>query len=249
MDFAVIDRVLIAPDADDHLERLYDDLRLWIREKVRTPQPIEETQARYELVDRVLARIELTLEDCAGKQAERRCEAFSRFALRCETLSDILSDTINFERQHSREELLKREHVRSILTILSKSSDRLSRNKLIKAVGLSDANLSRILSLIEAGGLVAREIKGREVTVVLTSEGKAALDVSKRGAARKRTTKVEKKLSSGKPPTKEAAVKRLWSQRHKDTIRSKRNDRVVMSLDNLPRGMGKHREQEERAMA
>lgn len=93
-------------------------------------------------------------------------------AERFTVLSDFLEQANRLAEFHPAEELRRRKHVESILTILANNDRPVERAYIAEATGLSTSNLSRILGNLTAIGWIARHSAGREVVVSITPEGR-----------------------------------------------------------------------------
>lgn len=96
-------------------------------------------------------------------------------ATRLETLSDLLDDRLRLTQWFPLAELLARDHVRALLRLLLDKGGRAKREEVRTALRLKEANLTRVLSLLETHGLIEREARGRSRILVLTASGRQAL--------------------------------------------------------------------------
>lgn len=98
-----------------------------------------------------------------------RSEAFSE---RFTVLADFLEQASRRVEFQPTDELRRRKHVRTILTLLAETGGPTERSRIIEATGLKDANLSRILGNLVTQGWIARQPIGRELLVSITPEGR-----------------------------------------------------------------------------
>jgi predicted transcriptional regulator len=90
-------------------------------------------------------------------------------------LADLVRESISAAQAAVPTELLQRAHVAAILHALAGQSPAfIDRKAIAAAAGLKDANLSRILSLLAANGLVEREARGRAAAFKITRKGLTA---------------------------------------------------------------------------
>lgn len=95
-------------------------------------------------------------------------------AFRTDTLSELVYMTyVNAER-HDVDAVMRRKHVRDILAlIVAEGGDHgLPRATVLRSLGILDANLSRILLVMEGAGLIVRTSHGKETRLALTPEGR-----------------------------------------------------------------------------
>ena len=97
----------------------------------------------------------------------------SKPAFMIEALRDLLFESIQFGEHESIEEVLRRAHVRTILRALSVGAAT-RRSALAEATSLRDANLSRVLYLLQSAGLIEREQLGKDAFFYLTFRGEQA---------------------------------------------------------------------------
>ena len=77
-------------------------------------------------------------------------------------------------------ELVARAHVAEILRALAESGGYVDRAELKVTCGLKEANLSRVMTLLHANGLVEREPRGRKAAFRITARGLEAAKVPDR---------------------------------------------------------------------
>jgi len=95
-------------------------------------------------------------------------------AERIHALAELVSQTVRFADRQSLEEVLARRHVADMIAGLVWRDGTARRTLLAEASGLAEANLSRVLAILEAHGLIRRRRADKEVIVSLTDEGQRA---------------------------------------------------------------------------
>lgn len=87
-------------------------------------------------------------------------------------LADLTADWGRKSQTIAPEALLKRPYVAKLLEALRGQSGPAAREDLRRALDVGTANLSRVLGMLEAAGLVRRTPDGRTTTIELTTEGR-----------------------------------------------------------------------------
>lgn len=111
-------------------------------------------------------------------EAALACEARLRscedlvLAERIAALSDLLNDRARFLEQYSQTNVFDRSHVRDLLAVLMDNGGIIARSSIKSKLKLKEANLSRLLTLIEGSDLIERQIRGKERLICLTAAGK-----------------------------------------------------------------------------
>jgi DNA-binding transcriptional ArsR family regulator len=125
------------------------------------------------------------LLDAAAKLAGSAAAAVSRprararldpaaVAERLRALADIVRLSVDAAAASVPAELSQRAHVREILSTLADSDgEHVERERIREALGLGDANLSRVLTLMTANGLVERLPRGKVASFRATQRGLA----------------------------------------------------------------------------
>jgi hypothetical protein len=98
----------------------------------------------------------------------------SDLAERLTAFADLVAQTGRFADRQPLEEVLGRQHVACLLTKLREERGKTLRSILKDASGLADANLSRVLGILSAHGLIRRRRLGKEAEIELTEAGHAA---------------------------------------------------------------------------
>lgn len=156
---------------------IYAALRAWTWKALRGRRQDGELSGWHRLLRAVAAR--LSMHDPALSE-------------RIETLGELVFETVRFADANPTDEVLARDHVREILDALRTAPGcEIARPELIRLFGLKQANLSRVLAIMEGSGLVERETRGRVVYVRLPAGERAA-------RARTRVAWMEKPVRVGR---------------------------------------------------
>lgn len=93
-------------------------------------------------------------------------------AERLRALADLVRLSVDAADASDVKDLASRAHVVSLLRLLARQPDAFAeREQLREGAGLRDANLSRILTLLAANGLIEREARGRIAAFKITRRG------------------------------------------------------------------------------
>jgi len=87
-------------------------------------------------------------------------------------LGDLVERSARFAERQPLDEVLARRHVPQVMRLLAGNAGRMDRAALIRASGLGQSNLSRMLGILDGHGLLRRAQKGRETEISLTVAGK-----------------------------------------------------------------------------
>jgi predicted transcriptional regulator len=140
-------------------QRIYAALRDWLWKTVNARRRDEELSEWYDLMRRAAARLSTEHKDLSE---------------RITALYELLYESVAVSEALPIESVVKRKHVQGVLNILAVAHrGALDRVQLQTILGLNQANLSRIISMMEASGLVERTISGKHVRVALTRTGAA----------------------------------------------------------------------------
>lgn len=154
-------KVLAAVSGDiDSLaaRKLYIVLRSWVWKALDAKRRDPELREWHDLV----------------KRAQSRVKAHERAAWQIQVLADLVYESVAVSGRRSVEDLLKLRHTREIIIALRDAPDGfLSKQALLDKLGLKQANLSRVMDNLIAGGLVERQQSGREAHYRLSREGLA----------------------------------------------------------------------------
>ncbi|MDF2809972.1 MAG: transcriptional regulator, MarR family [Microvirga sp.] len=110
------------------------------------------------------------------RQASAQAKRLDRLAVGQQllTLSDLTTAWTRLSEANAPAAILERPHCRAILTELRRLGGTAQRKVVIAAVGIGEANFSRILGSLEAVGLIRRNTL-RVRTITLTPEGERLL--------------------------------------------------------------------------
>jgi DNA-binding MarR family transcriptional regulator len=95
-------------------------------------------------------------------------------AERLSTLAELVAQTGRFADRQPLNEVLERRHVVDLLVELARHGGSARRALLAEATALADANLSRVLAILSAHGLIMRKRSGKEALFSLTEAGRGA---------------------------------------------------------------------------
>jgi predicted transcriptional regulator len=168
------------PDASDYLkivrelvadgyahEALYDGLRSKIVHVLRAASSIDEVSEWRNALARTSSL--LTVES-KGNAADSML-----LKTRLNVLGDMGADMIAQLHSFAPAALKDQPHFKKCLLLLSSKNGEMSRVNLIEALGLKQANGTRVLKILEAERLILRRKVGAAVHVSLTPEGRKAL--------------------------------------------------------------------------
>jgi DNA-binding MarR family transcriptional regulator len=128
-------------------------------------------------------------------------------AERLTALADLVAQTGRFADRQPLKDVLGRQHVASLLSRLENEGGKALRSILKDVSGLADANLSRVLGILSAYGLIRRRRLGKEAEIELTEAGHAAADAAaKAGAEQRHRKNLDVPLLMRAPPPAAAAV-------------------------------------------
>lgn len=96
-------------------------------------------------------------------------------ARQIEVLGDMVARTARYADLQPPDSALGRRHVLPLLEHLARANGQMPRKELKRRLAVEEANLSRLISMLEAGGLLVRKTAGRESTIALTTEGRRAV--------------------------------------------------------------------------
>ena len=201
-------------------ERVYRALRAWTWKALTTRRYDAEVRAWRELVRASAAAVRSTREEAV--------------AVKLSVLSDLLYESIAFAEHEPVSSILQRAHVRQILLRLS-AHHPASRERLASALGLKDANLSRVLLLLTSAGLIEREQVGRAATFRLTRRGEDARRSIQRDQKVRSKRRAERVMDGGAPAPSDNARER------DDVLRARGRGRghwrgVAGAIDHAPDG-------------
>uniref|UniRef100_UPI003F498C40 hypothetical protein n=1 Tax=Ensifer adhaerens TaxID=106592 RepID=UPI003F498C40 len=173
----------LSPPNEDLVEDLYTALRSWLWTTLNERRRDDDLKAWFEIIRGVASYVEKDFQ----LQAER-----------LKVLYELLYESISVEETIPVADLLQRSHVTEILKLLHSSGDRpVERAAICKDLNFKQANLSRVMSLLTANGLVERLAHGKAASYELTLAG--------RGVA-ERVTLTSSEKGSHKPQSQLAYV-------------------------------------------
>lgn len=170
-------------DADQSLNRLLDTIE----------EALPSWSPRHESVLDTIYRTRLR-HMFAMRQPEERVAALSRhihvakqlleedapkYSARLASYEALLNDALMELQSGEQERILSKAHVKRALDVLGRADGQVPRDDLKTSLGLKDANLSRIIHLMEASGFVERlpdESDNRVRNYAITAAGRAAYE-------------------------------------------------------------------------
>ena len=120
---------------------------------------------------------------------------------RIAALHELLSESIAVGERLGAVDVTRRQHVAEALEFLAESGGEANRSAIGERIGLEQANLTRVLNMMSAAGLVERSTLGKEAIFALSHAGSAAHQT--RAASRKRRS-----ATPPRPGTQEGAFPR-----------------------------------------
>ncbi|MBD9596937.1 MarR family transcriptional regulator [Ensifer sp. ENS05] len=148
----------LEPLSADRLDELYAALRSWLWAALNERRRDKDLKEWFDLIRGVASYVK---------------KDFKLHAERLKVLYELLYESISVEETNPTADLLQRSHIREILRLLHSSSDRTVERAIIcKRLNFKQANLSRVMSLLTASGLVDRLADGRTASYALTSAGR-----------------------------------------------------------------------------
>ncbi|WP_300548756.1 helix-turn-helix domain-containing protein [Roseovarius sp.] len=147
--------------------RFDEELRKWHRVLRSTSSKLRQLSM---MQDQSLTE-DTTKTDRPGEKSQPLdSHSTSNFAARLEGLADLVRMSVGMQGDQPRSEILKRAHVRDLLSALCRKPDtHLERKEIASEFGLKDANLSRVLNLLVVHGLVERKTQGRSAAFRITA--------------------------------------------------------------------------------
>lgn len=156
---ALLRRVLEIGRDDAIASDVFAALRSWTGRMLRTNIAGDDLREWYSLFRAVGAQFRGPLSD---------------WSIRIEVLSQLVYERIGIAETRDVTEVLSRKHARALLGELATSADgRLGRAELLERLGLEQANLTRVSTLLLDAGLMTRVEEGRNVSFELSSAGRS----------------------------------------------------------------------------
>lgn len=138
-------------------EAIAASLRAWTWKALTSRRIDQELEGWYELLRRVAAR----LTDLDPRQATR-----------VELLAELIHESIISADMSSADFVLQRSHTRAMLALVASAHDgRMDREQIGNRLSLQQANLTRVLNMLVAAGLVSKTTEGKRVIVEITRSG------------------------------------------------------------------------------
>ena len=147
---------LVDSKAPDAAAQAYASLRSWTGRLLRGAAGSGELRAWYNLIRAVAAQF--------------RAES-GEFGVRIGVLGELVYERTGMVETRRPSDVLKRRHVAAVLAALAASAGSSGRSELRKLLGLEQANLTRVCTMLLDAGLVIRREEGRNVTFELTASG------------------------------------------------------------------------------
>jgi len=140
----------------------------------------DELRSWHRLLLDTAGRIAMQASEEAKPHARARLDR-SAAAERIRALADLVRMSVEAACASVLKELVARAHVSEILRLLAKDlGTSIEREQIKNELALRDANLSRVLTLLAANGLVERLPRGKAAAFRITQRGLALLDTSHR---------------------------------------------------------------------
>jgi predicted transcriptional regulator len=141
----------------ESVQAVYTALRAWVWKALNERRRDEELREWFDVLRRTGSFLK---------------ERYNAHAERIQALHELIYESISVSEVLPPQEALKRLYVREIIRLLSRvPSGQMSRRRIRRRLDLKEANLSRILNLMMASGLVDRTAHGKEALFRLTNLG------------------------------------------------------------------------------
>lgn len=140
-------------------QQIYAAFRDWLWKAINGRRRDEELKDWYDLMRRAASRLS---------------QEHSPISERMAALYELLYESLATAEALPAEVVAKRKHVSSIVNLLAVAhGGTVDRMQIQAILGLGEANLSRILTMMEAAGFVEKTTVGKHVNVTLTQTGRA----------------------------------------------------------------------------
>ncbi|WP_420607343.1 hypothetical protein [Novosphingopyxis sp.] len=150
-------------------EHIFEALRIATGRILRDRIASADLRAWHSLVDAVSAQFD---------------EVNKAWGPRIEVLAELLNDRVGLVEARPVEQVVRRLHVSELLEEMSRTDGApIERRALRERLGLEEANLSRVLTLMLDSGLIERHSLGKSASFSLASEGQKALQELKQRRA------------------------------------------------------------------
>jgi hypothetical protein len=172
----------LAGQSPDSAQDVYTALRAWVWKALDARRRDPELKDWYDII----RRTQTFLADTQAVHAER-----------LKVLAELLFESITISETLVIGDVLKRRHIRDLLTLLSAAPEgRMERVDIGKGLRLKQANLSRILNLASYVGLIERIPYGRNAMFRLTRCGLNSIaDLNYTGVAARPATRREQTMA------------------------------------------------------
>jgi predicted transcriptional regulator len=146
----------------EFVQGAYTALRAWVWKALNERRRDEELREWFDILKRTASFLR---------------ERYAAHADRIQVLHELIYESISVSEILPAREVVKRLYVKETLRALSRaSSKQMSRERIRNRLNLKEANLSRVLNLMTASGLIDRTTHGRQAFFRLTSLGTEAIE-------------------------------------------------------------------------
>lgn len=143
--------------SEEVVEELYVTLRSWVWNVINERRRDSELKRWFDAIRGIVSFLR---------------KNFSRQADRLSVLCELLHESITVSEEVPASVLLQRSHVREIIELLHLTRGRpLERSEICTTLHFKQANLSRVMALLTANGLVDRLRHGKSALYMLTAKG------------------------------------------------------------------------------
>lgn len=134
----------------------------------------DELASWHRLLLDAAGRLGAESDDRAKTQARGRLDRPAA-AERLRALADLVRMSIDAANASLPRDLTARAHVMEILRVLADAGEHVDREQIKQRLNLRDANLSRVMTLLAANGLVERRPRGKTAVFCIMPRGLAAV--------------------------------------------------------------------------
>lgn len=143
--------------SSESIQRIYASLRAWSWKALNERRRDEDLRHWYDILKRTASFLR---------------ERHPAYAERVQVLHELLYESISVSETLPIQEIIKRLYVKEIIRTLARSTiKQVPRGRLRFLLDLKEANLSRVINLMLASGLLDRAMRGREALFRLTKLG------------------------------------------------------------------------------
>ena len=155
----LLQRALAKRRDDDAASEVFSSLRSWTGRMLRSSASGDDLRAWHALFKATAAQFRGPLRD---------------WCLRIDVLADLVHERVGMAEARAPADVLDRRHVRRILElVVAAPNGRIDRAQLGRLLGLEQANLTRVCTLMLDAGLIVRREEGRSVYFEPTATGTA----------------------------------------------------------------------------